>query len=372
MPLYIGLISGTSVDAVDAALVDIGSSISLIASHEHAIAPQLREKLLRANTTNQLRDTLELDVQMGRLLAEASLALIEKAGAQTREVAAIGSHGQTISHYPDGENPFTYQIGDPNLLVELTGITTIADFRRADIAAGGQGAPLAPAFHHAVLASEEVSRVVLNVGGIANVTILRAGEAARTLGFDTGPGNGLMDAWAQRHINQPFDESGRWASTGTVNDPLLGVLRDDPYFSRAAPKSTGKEHFNLRWLDARLGRFDGVAPADVQRTLVELTTSTIAQAVTSAIVPPDELLICGGGGRNPLIRQCLCSALPQTKVLSTADRGIDPDFVEAMTFAWLASRTLYGLTGNLPSVTGARHETVLGAIYPGATRWVKD
>jgi len=364
--LYVGLISGTSVDGVDAALIEIDPVITLLATHDHSIPVTLRERLLQANAHNLLRETLELDVQVGRLFAHATLALLEKAQLPTDGITAIGTHGQTICHYPQGVNPFTYQIGDPNLIAEMTGITTVADFRRRDIAAGGQGAPLAPAFHQAAFASDEGQRAVLNIGGISNVTILGEARGAAPIGFDTGPGNGLLDAWTQRHLSQPIDVDACWASQGNVHKGLLAVLCNDEYLKRPPPKSTGKEYFNLEWLERGLKQIAGeVAPVDVQRTLIELTTSTISDALLANAARCTELLVCGGGARNPLIWQSLAAKLPETTVLSTKSRGVEPDYVEAMTFAWLASQTLNARPGNLPSVTGAAHEVILGAIYPG-------
>ena len=366
MSLFIGLISGTSVDGVDAALIETEPAIKLLATHAHAVPAPLRQQLLEANTRNLLRETLALDVQVGELFVLATQALLVKAQLGASDITAIGSHGQTICHYPDGETPFTYQIGDPNIIAERTGITTVADFRRRDVAAGGEGAPLAPAFHQAVFANSNAERVVVNIGGISNVTIVSDVENAQPLGFDTGPGNGLLDAWTSLHLNRPMDVNAEWARQGDIHESLLAVLCDDDYFRRAPPKSTGKEYFNLAWLQARLAQIQGeVAPTDVQRTLIELTTVTIAEAVTMNAPNVAELLLCGGGARNPLLRESLGLKLPHAAVRGTDSHGVDPDYLEAMTFAWLASRTLNGQTGNLPSVTGALHAVALGAIYPG-------
>ena len=367
MPLFIGLISGTSVDGVDAVLVSIDHNIALVERHTHPIPPDLRSKLLNANHDNQLRAALTLDVAMGELLSEAALELLARANLPAEQVAAIGSHGQTICHYPDDELPFTCQIGDPNIIAARTGITTIADFRRRDMALGGQGAPLAPAFHDAVFGSDDVRRAVLNIGGLANLTVLAAGSSEHVLGFDTGPGNGLMDAWTQHHLREPLDRDAAWASTGNIDTELLQALRADPYFAESPPKSTGKEYFNLRWLQEVLDQFcQSVAAHDVQRTLVELTLVTIGDCVRSAAPDCQELLVCGGGVHNPLLMNGLRIQLPTADVLTTSQRGVDADFVEAMTFAWLASRTLAGLPGNLPAVTGAHSRAPLGAIYPAA------
>ena len=367
MPLFVGLISGTSVDGIDAALVDIGEQIRPLATCEESIPAELRERALQANHDDRLRQTLELDVSFGRLLASAALNLLEQCGVKAEEVTAIGSHGQTICHYPDGDLPFSFQIGDPNLIAELTGITTVADFRRRDIAAGGQGAPLASAFHDALFRSADTQPVVANIGGIANITVIGADAAQPTFGFDTGPGNGLLDAWVQQHLGQTMDLGARWARSGQVVPDLLEHLCRDPYFELPPPKSTGKEHFNLAWLQPRLDTMrHSLEPADVQRTLVELSTATIAAAVIQSAPAATELLVCGGGAHNDLMLESLQQRLPALHVASTTERGIDPDYMEAMAFAWLASQTLNHKPGNLPSVTGASHPVVLGATYPGS------
>lgn len=369
MALHIGLISGTSTDAVDAALVDIGPDrVELIACHSEPI-PEDIATALRTVIDSTLLDRSELwqlDVRIGELFATAARGLLEGARVAASEVRAIGSHGQTVFHAPDAAFPCTVQIGDPNVIAERTGITTVADLRRRDIAAGGQGAPLAPAFHDAVFRHPERGRAVVNIGGIGNLTVLPADPAVPASGFDTGPGNTLMDVWAQRARGVSMDVDGAWARTGACHQPLLDLLLGEPYLALAPPKSTGRELFNLPWLDERLARVTGEPSVeDVQRTLCEFTAVTIAQAVRSHAPDAVEVLVCGGGVHNPLTMERLKERLRPVDVQSTASIGFDPDWVEAAAFGWLAARTLDGLPGNLPAVTGARRPVILGAVYPG-------
>ena len=286
----------------------------------------------------------------------AVLALLTDTGVSTEAVSAIGQHGQTLRHHPSGDIPYTVQIGDPNRLAERTGITVVADFRRRDMAAGGQGAPLVPAFHAAQLAMPGIATAVVNIGGIANVTLI-ATDGGVT-GWDTGPGNTLLDAWVSRHQGVPFDDAGKWAATGNLLRPLLVDMLEDPYFTRSHPKSTGPELFNLDWVTSHLV---GEAAADVQRTLVELTAASIARALVDA--SPKVVRVCGGGARNGFLMQRLCARLPECEVTTTAAAGVDPAWVEAWAFAWLAEQTLAGQPGNVPSVTGAKGPRVLGGIY---------
>ena len=361
--LFIGLISGTSMDGIDAALVRLGDRrCEIVAALAHPYPDELRQRLIDVSRDPHcagVDDIGRLDHRVGQCFADAALALLEQAGRSPAEIAAIGSHGQTLRHRPDDATPFTLQIGDPNIIANATGITTAADFRRRDMAAGGEGAPLAPAFHHWLFAEPGRVRAVLNVGGIANVTIL-PGDDPEVTGFDTGPANTLLDAWIRRHRGQPFDADGRWARSGRVEAGLLAKLVEDPYFSRPAPKSTGFEHFNLEWLDAAL---NGSEPAaeDVQATLLELSVVTIADAVRQAT--PDDVLVCGGGVHNACLMERLADTLSPVTVASTATHGLDPDWVEAAAFGWLASRTLAAKPGNLPSVTGASGFQVLGGLY---------
>lgn len=364
--------SGTSADGIDAALVTIHDTpprIELVAARGSRIPPGLRQRILAASQPGN--DGLDiigpLDVELGRLFAQAAIALLEGCGFPADQVDAIGSHGQTVRHrVDDGNIPFTVQVGDPSTIAEITGITTVADFRRRDLAAGGQGAPLVPAFHAAIFGSPEHDRVVANIGGMANVTLLPAGGRAPVRGFDTGPGNVLLDAWHERHRGGNFDDNGNWARSGQVDAALLAQLLAEPFLARVPPKSTGRELFNLDWLDAQLATLAAVpSPADVQATLTEFTARSIADAVTRWGFAGGELFICGGGAHNGFLRERMASLLPGLRIDSTAALGVDPDWVEAMAFAWLAYRTLAGLPGNLPAVTGARHPVVLGGIYPG-------
>ena len=364
--LFIGLMSGTSIDAIDAVLVDFSPQPLLIATHSHPIEPKLRQQLLMLSEGchNELTMMLMLDQQMGNLFAEATTTLLKKADIDAATVCAIGSHGQTIRHYP--ESGCSLQIGDANLIAERSGITTVADFRRRDLAAGGEGAPLVPAFHNAVFRSNSEDRVIVNIGGIANITHLPANANALVSGFDTGPGNILMDGWTMRHLKQPFDEKGGWAKSGKVEQPLLNQLLQDGYFMQLPPKSTGREHFNIEWLDRQLETYQQpLSPESVQATLCQLTACTIAQAVKEHHPATEALYICGGGAHNEIVMRQLKAELPRHKVTSTHALGISPDWVEAIAFAWLAKERLAGRPGNLPAVTGASSPVVLGGVYPG-------
>ena len=366
-PLYLGLISGTSADGIDAALVRFEPRPELVAAHTTPYPAPLRERVLafaRSTVDVALDDFGQLDVEIGGAFAAAAAALLRRGGVDARDVAAIGSHGQTVCHRPSGPHPFTLQIGDPTVIAERTGITTVADFRRADVAAGGQGAPLLPALHAAVFADPAHARAILNLGGIANLTLLAPGEPV--LGFDTGPANCLLDAWAARHLGTARDDGGAWARSGRSNEALVGDWLADPYFAAAPPKSTGREVFNLDWLLARLPA--GVAPADVQASLLGLSARSIAQALRAHATAPREVYACGGGVHNAALMDALRRELPDMRVGTTAALGIDPDFVEAAGFAWLARARLDGVPGNLPSVTGARGPRVLGAIHAGPRR----
>ncbi len=369
--LHIGLMSGTSMDAVDAVLMDFSvQPPHCLETLSHPLPQALRHRLLALadpSWRGSLDEFGELDAACGRLFAEVASALLEQAGVKAAEVLAIGSHGQTVRHRPGGPNAFSLQIGDPNLIAELTGITTVADLRRRDIAAGGQGAPLVPAFHNAVFGSQTANRVILNIGGMANVTILPRQEQQVVCGFDTGPGNVLLDYWANQQLGCPFDEGGQWAATG---NPLMQVLEGmlaDPYFRRPPPKSTGREHFHGTWLQTHLsGRLSAPdSAADVQATLLELTARSISDAIAAHGEATEEVLVCGGGSHNQTLMGRLKTLMPTRRVASTATVGYDPDWIEAMAFAWLAQRTLQHGSGNLPSVTGADHAVILGGIYYG-------
>lgn len=365
--LYVGLMSGTSLDGIDAVLVELSQPPRLIAARTFPLPDALRNQLLALCQpgADEIERMGSADRELGLAFGAAVNSLLEDAGVSHSNVRAIGSHGQTIRHRPPAAHralPFTLQIGDPTSIAQLTGIDTIADFRRRDIAAGGQGAPLVPAFHRAVFGSSRC-RAIVNIGGIANVTLL-PGDAS-VLGFDTGPGNTLMDSWIARHRGERYDRDGAWAATGEVIPELLASLSSDSYFAMAAPKSTGREHFNLEWLDRHLAESPGPYSAnDVQATLVELTAQTIAQAIAALTPSPRDVFICGGGAYNHHLMVRLEALLHPRTLANTAQLGIAPEWVEATAFAWLAQQTLARRPGNEPAVTGAEHYCILGAIYP--------
>jgi anhydro-N-acetylmuramic acid kinase len=366
---YIGLISGTSMDGVDAALLD-GRLEPPRGVHylHHPYPGALRERLLNLaedRTTFSLDDYGRLDSELGVQFARAALDLLQEARLPATQVRAIGSHGQTVRHRPRGPNPFSLQIGDPNRIAALTGITTVADFRRRDLALGGEGAPLVPAFHNACLRAAHEDRVVLNLGGIANITVLPADAGAPVTGFDTGPANVLLDAWCQQHRQQDYDAGGAWAAAGTPQPALLEQLLQHDYLARPAPKSTGREEFSLAWLETQLARLGTEpAPVDVQATLAQYSARTVADAIRRHAPATRKVLVCGGGAHNADLLRRLQALLPDVRVETTDVLGLDPDQVEALAFAWLARQTLEGRPGNLPAVTGARAPAVLGGIYP--------
>ena len=368
--LYIGLMSGTSADGIDAALVSFDDRpgqprCQLLHGITVEWQPQLRTQLIALGEGGQIEslDQLgDIDARIGLAFADATLKLLDAAGVPAARVAAVGSHGQTVRHRPLANPAFTLQLGDANRIAELTGITTVADFRRRDVAAGGQGAPLMPAFHLAMLGSTETDRAVLNLGGIGNLSLIPASNDA-VIGFDTGPANALMDGWCLRHLGQPFDAEGRFAASGTVDQALLQDLLADPWFQLEPPKSTGREQFHLQWLEQAIGTRQ-LRPQDVQATLLELTATTVSEILLRLQPNTRELLVCGGGARNPQLMARLAAQLPTMEVDSIARHGLDPDYLEAMGFAWLAARTLAGLPGNLASVTGATGPRILGAIHP--------
>jgi anhydro-N-acetylmuramic acid kinase len=365
-PLYIGLISGTSLDGIDAVLVESTDSTPKLLNASHTPYEESMQKGLRRLCQpgdNEIDQLGELDRQVATAFAQSVHGLLAESDLEAREISAIGSHGQTVRHRPMAEHPFTLQIGDPNTLAELTGITTVSDFRRRDMAVGGQGAPLVPAFHQAVLQRSDRDRIALNLGGIANITCLPKKDSGAVIGFDTGPANTLMDGWIRKHLGKQYDNNGDWAKEGKIISPLLDDLLRDAYFKQAYPKSTGTEYFNLSWLESQLadGHYQAV---DVQRTLAELTAVTVTQAIEETGFSAAEVLVCGGGAHNSHLMHRLQQRLPNASVRSSAEAGLEPDWVEATAFAWLAQRTLSGLAGNLPSVTGAKREVILGGIYP--------
>jgi anhydro-N-acetylmuramic acid kinase len=359
--LFVGLMSGTSMDGVDAALIDLASPRPALINTAYLPVPEVLRGELHALQTpgpNELDRAARAGNALARLYAEAALALLKQAGMSPAAIRACGCHGQTIRHRPDVG--YTLQIGNPALLAELTGISVVADFRSRDLAAGGQGAPLVPAFHAAVFGSGAAHRVIVNIGGIANLTDLPAHGVVT--GFDTGPGNVLLDLWIQRHLGKEYDQAGAWAQGGTVLAAPLAAMLGEPYFKRRPPKSCGRDLFNATWLEKfSLGR---AAPQDVETTLAELSACSIADAVEQYCPQADELYVCGGGAHNFCVLDRLRRNLPRCQIATTAALGMDPDWVEAIAFAWLAKRTLDGRPGNLATVTGAAGERVLGAIYP--------
>lgn len=359
--LYVGLMSGTSLDGVDAALVDFAAPPGrLVASHFVPYPDDLRAEALALNAPgpDELERAAQLANRLADLYARAAVELLDRTQTMRDAVVAIGCHGQTVRHRPD--RGYTIQLVNAARLAEASGVRVVADFRSRDVAAGGQGAPLVPAYHAACFAMPDTHRVIANVGGIANVTDLRPGAPVH--GFDTGPGNVLIDAWAARHLGAPYDRDGAWAASGTVADTLLAAMMADPYFAAPPPKSTGRDYFNDAWL----GRFElgRLAPQDVQATLTALTATSVARSIELFCGGADELLVCGGGAHNACLMRELGARLPSTRVATTASAGVDPDWVEAMAFAWLARQAVRGETGSLPEVTGARGRRVLGAIYP--------
>mgnify|MGYP003641375655 CR=1 FL=1 len=364
--LYIGLMSGTSLDGVDIAIVDFNQAKPMLISSDCIDYPDtlLQDiKSLCRKTSISFDEFGRLDAQLGEFYGQSIAQCLSKANLNARDIAAVGSHGQTVQHSPSTRPAYTVQIGDPNRIAEITGISVVADFRRRDIAAGGQGAPLAPAFHQALFQNNHDKLAVVNIGGIANLTFLSTDVAIPSIGFDCGPGNTLMDQWCQLHFHCAFDNSGLLASSGTVNQSLLNSLLTDPYFSASYPKTTGPEYFNMAWLTAHLIKHPATNQ-DVLSTLCELTATSICVGLAQ-LPEVDKVLICGGGWRNDQLISRL-NALRNCPVESTETHGVHPDWVEAVAFAWLAQQTMQGKVGNIPSVTGAKKPVVLGAIYKGS------
>ena len=363
---YVGLMSGTSMDGIDAALVDFSNSKmpKLVCTHSHVWPDDVYEELLagRKLPDDQLDQLHNLDIRLGKIFANATLTLLNKAKLTAKDIIAIGNHGQTIRHRPDATRPFSLQIGDAKTLAEKTGIRVISDFRTADIGAGGQGAPLAPAFHKAIFRSNTEDRGILNIGGIANLTVLPADKSKSVTGFDTGPGNNMMDAWIAHSCGKSFDRNGDFARSGKTNESLLNYCLSDAYFNVPPPKSTGFEQFNLEWLNDQIknNANENLSVIDIQATLCELTARSIAEAVIHNASGINHLLVCGGGVHNSYLMERIQLALPTCKVESSETCGVHPDWVEAMAFAWLARQNIQNLPSNLPSVTGAKKPVVLG------------
>lgn len=360
--LYIGVMSGTSLDGLDIALIEQTATPRLLATLYHPLPDSLRHELLTLCSpgADELARAAIAEQHWAELAADCINTLLTRQGLSPSSIRAIGSHGQTVRHEP--ARGFTIQIGNPALLAERTGISVVADFRRRDVAAGGQGAPLVPAFHETLFGSTREHIAVLNIGGFSNLSLLEPGKEVH--GFDCGPGNVLLDAWIQHCRGELYDRDGAWGASGTLQPTLLDSLLADPFFATQGPKSTGRELFNLNWLLAHLAAHRNFREQDVQATLVELSARSICESLRGAQARTDSLLVCGGGAHNRSLMQRLATLLPDTEVTSTASRGIDPDWIEAMAFAWLAHCTLQGIAANRPSVTGARGLRVLGAIYP--------
>jgi anhydro-N-acetylmuramic acid kinase len=357
--IFIGLMSGTSADAIDAAAVDFSAAngLALAATHSHPLSEELRARIsdVSSGASDRLDDVMTLSVTLSKAYANCANTLITKLGGVTPR--AIGSHGQTVRHRPQAG--FTVQLGSGAIIATMTGIPTVADFRSTDIALGGQGAPLVPAFHQAVFNIPGKNRAIVNIGGIANITLLKSDHD--TIGFDTGPGNTLLDHWYRIYQDGPWDEKGTWSTHGTVIESLLARMLDDPYFSQAAPKSTGLEYFNLEWLERHLSGDEN--PVDIQATLRALTAHSIAQAINQTCADIDGVFICGGGARNPALMQEIQAAMPVVDISTTGVLNMDPQWVEASAFAWLARQRIAQQPGNLPNATGASRLAILGSLY---------
>lgn len=363
--IYLGLMSGTSIDSIDVAAVEFTHNKPyLLGSHSHPIPEKLKQQILTLCLpgSDSVQLLCETDNLLGELFAEAALALISSLNIKPQKIVAIGSHGQTVRHSPPGaaKLAFSQQIADPTIIAARTGCPVVADFRRGDIALGGHGAPLVPAFHQQLFSQPEKNRVILNIGGIANITLLTAtGDCS---GYDTGPGNILLDSWCRQQLGTAYDNNGDWGSGGTVDRALLEQLKSHSFFAQPSPKSTGREEFNLAWLENQLSGFN-LPAQDIQATLMQLTADSIADQINNLGPPICEVLVCGGGVMNSGLMKLLANAMPQSTVCSTSQLGLDPNWVEACAFAWLAKRRIENKTGNLPAVTGASRKTILGGVY---------
>jgi len=368
---YVGLMSGTSMDGIDAALVDFNQTPqALVATHNEPLPKTIREALfaLTHSGPDEINQLGQLDRQLGELFATATINLLKKAKVPATEVIAIASHGVNVRHQPRLSYPFTLQIADPHTIAQQTGITTVADFRRRDIAYGGHGAPLTPAFHAHAFADPKKAKAVVNIGGIANVTILED----TVLGFDTGPGNTLLDAWIRKHCDKGFDDNGAWSQTGTVQDDFLTLLLNDEYFQTPPPKSTGREYFNLLWLEQYVNQYNkSIASEDMQATLTAFTARTIADAIQQHSNNCQEVLICGGGIHNQALLAELQNYLSPISIVSTEQHGIPPDWLEAIAFAWFAKHTIEKNMIEINMQHAATVTRILGAIYLGTNDLAK-
>jgi anhydro-N-acetylmuramic acid kinase len=362
--LFIGLMSGTSLDGVDSVLIRFEPQLKIEFARTYDLPAALVKNLLALSQTDahiHLDAVGRLDSELGLCFANIVQQCLQDANVDSESITAIGSHGQTLRHAPGGEHPFTMQLGDANIIAEQCGIDTVADFRRRDVAAGGQGAPLVPAFHASVFSDANEERAILNIGGIANLTLLP--HSGKVRGFDTGPGNGLMDAWCFQHHNKRYDANGELAASGDVHAELLQRCMSDSWFTLPPPKSTGRDQFNLDWVQSRIQELN-ISPADVQATLTALTAHTITAALKTEMPDCQRVLVCGGGSHNPVLMQHLHQLLTPMQIVTTEAHGVHPDYVEAAAFAWLAKETLAKRPGNLPAVTGAKGLRVLGVLYP--------
>jgi len=352
-------------DAIDVALVKIdGKSLELIEYEEYPIADDIRVAIRNLSATSTIEEVSKYDFILGQLFASAILELIEQSNFSHEKIQAVGSHGQTILHLPDSEQARTLQIGNANIIANKTQIDTVSDFRTMDMIAGGQGAPLASVLHAAKFRSENIDRVILNLGGVANITILPADTDLDVIGFDSGPGNGLLDDWSRRHNNTNMDKNGNWANIGIIEESLLVNLLNDPYFTQVCPKSTGRDYFNLNWLDKYLYSYHKKTNLeDIQTTLLSLTVTSISDAIHKYANSTEQIYICGGGAHNPVLVRQLQEQLPSIDITTTEKLGMNPDAVEAITFAWLAKQRIENKPGNLPAVTGASKACVLGSVY---------
>jgi len=371
--LYIGIMSGTSMDGIDAALCSVSNKNTLItiAQHSLEIPTTLRNTIqsLCSQGEHEIHKSRTADIEFAELSSRLVNELLRIQQLSASEIKAIGSHGQTIRHMPNEEKPYSLQIGNPSIIANLTGITTIADFRMADIAAGGQGAPLVPAFHHSAFAKKGHFRAIINIGGIANITTIPSGKNREVRGYDIGPGNTLLDQWIQSKQKKPFDKNGDWGRSGQILPELLQQLLNDPYIQQKPPKSTGREYFNLKWLQSYLTKASNnpdanSLDADIQRTLIEFTAVSISNGIQlETNNTPCEVYLCGGGTKNTFLFKRLRHLLPNYHINTTQKLGMDPQMVEAAAFAWLAHQTLSGLPGNIPTATGATKHKILGGIY---------
>jgi anhydro-N-acetylmuramic acid kinase len=360
--IFMGLMSGTSMDGIDAALIDFSSN-SFIAGLTRPYSAKAKDYLnsVVSGELSSLKNYCQLNTLLGREFAEAAIELLNQTQIPASSIKAIGSHGQTLCHDAAADIPYTLQSGCAHTIAELTGITVVADFRTRDLVVGGQGAPFAPIYHQALFREQEYPLAVVNIGGIANLSFLA--DESRVSGYDLGPGNCLMDAWIHKNLRFDYDKNGAWAASGSVISSLLEKLLADSYFQRSQPKSIGKEYFSLNWLSPHLQA--DYAPADIQATLMMLTATTIAQGLQREATAVHQLLICGGGAHNSVLVNTLAGLLPEIKVQSTEAININPDFIEALMFAWFAEKTLSRTILDLSQITGAKSSTILGAIYPG-------